>query len=215
MCVESKSKLLATFRCPCCGNFTCMLNAKLLDIRFHENPRLWWWSSSLLTTHAKIGYTSSSFLSFMFCFRFCKAHNMLAMMLDPRCKGLGLVMQYVGKERAFQILGEYDRLILFMFLVCAYKFLNLTNVSERVLYFASESSQSTSLYDLMEIDENMTLSVVKEQLTHFKIKKVIEEECKGSICMVESPWSTLFICRVCRLTNFGYCRFPNSGRKSF
>jgi hypothetical protein len=39
----------------------------------------------------------------------------------------------------------------------------------------------------MEIDENMTLSVVKEQLTHFKIKKVIEEECKGSICMVESP----------------------------
>jgi len=119
MCVESKSKLLVTFRCPCCGNFTCMLNAnKLLDTRFHENPRLWWWSSSLLTMHAKIGYISSSFLSFMFCFRFRKAHNMLAMMLDPRCKGLGLVMQYVGKERAFQILGEYDRLILFMFLVC-------------------------------------------------------------------------------------------------
>jgi hypothetical protein len=33
----------------------------------------------------------------------------------------------------------------------------------------------------MEIDEDMALSVVKEQLTHFKIKKVIEDECKDSL----------------------------------
>ncbi len=102
-------------------------------------------------------------------------------MLDPYCKGLGLVIQYVGKERAFQILGEYDRLILFMFFVCAYKFLNPTNVSERVPNFALESFQSTSLYDFMETDEDMTLSLVKEQLSHFRIKKVIEEECKDPL----------------------------------
>jgi hypothetical protein len=82
---------------------------------------------------------------------------MLAMMLDPCCKGLGLVIQCVGNKRAFQILGEYDKAILFPLLVCAYKFLNPTNVSERVPNFASESSQSTSLYDLMETDEDMTL----------------------------------------------------------
>jgi hypothetical protein len=103
---------------------------------------------------------------------------MLAMMLDPCCKGLGLVIQYVCKERAFQILREYDRAILFSLLVCAYKFLNPTNVSERVPNFASKSSQSTSLYDLMETNEDMALLLVKEQLTHFGIKKVIEEECK-------------------------------------
>jgi hypothetical protein len=48
-----------------------------------------------------------------------KVHNMLAIMLDPRSKGLGLVIDYVGKERTFQIAWEYDRQVLFPFLVCA------------------------------------------------------------------------------------------------
>jgi len=48
------------------------------------------------------------FFSFFLRFQPCKIHNMLALMLDPQYKGLGLVIQYVGKEQAFQILGEYD-----------------------------------------------------------------------------------------------------------
>jgi len=84
------------------------------------------------------------FLSIMLHFQSHKVHNMLTMMLDPRYKGLGLVIQNVGKGRAFQIASEYDRAILFLLLVCAYKFLNPINVSERVPNFASESSQSTS-----------------------------------------------------------------------
>jgi hypothetical protein len=87
---------------------------------------------------------------------------MLTMMLEPHYKGLGLVIQNGGKERALQIASEYDRAILFSLLFCAYKFLNPTNVNERVPNFASESSQSTSFYDLMEIDEDMALLVVKE-----------------------------------------------------
>jgi hypothetical protein len=106
---------------------------------------------------------------------------MLTMMLDPHYKGLGLVIQNVGKERALKIANEYDRAILFPLFVCAYKFLNPTNVSERVHNFASESSQSTSFYDLMEIDKDMALSMVKEQFTDFKIKKGIEEECKDPL----------------------------------
>ncbi len=39
-------------------------------------------------------------LSFMVGFQACRAHNMLAMTLDPHYKGLGLVINYVGKERA-------------------------------------------------------------------------------------------------------------------
>jgi len=58
------------------------------------------------------------------------------MMLDPRYKGLGLVIQYVGKEKAFQIASEYDRAILFLLLVCAYKFLNPTNVNEKLNSYA-------------------------------------------------------------------------------
>jgi hypothetical protein len=34
---------------------------------------------------------------------------MLAMMLNPHCKGLGLVILYVGKEMALQIIDDYDR----------------------------------------------------------------------------------------------------------
>jgi hypothetical protein len=49
------------------------------------------------------------FLSFMLSFQPHKAHNMLAMMLNPHCKGLGLVILYVGKEMALQIIDDYDR----------------------------------------------------------------------------------------------------------
>jgi hypothetical protein len=130
--------------------------------------------------HAKVGYTSFRTFPFIHAlFSILQSSQyILAMMLDPCCKGLGLIIQYVGKERAFQIPGEYDRAILFPLLVCAYKFLNPTNVSERVLNFALESSQSTSLYDLVETDEHMALLVVKEQLTHFKIRKSLKRNAR-------------------------------------
>ncbi len=64
------------------------------------------------------------FLSFMASFQKAKAHNMLAVMLNPCFKGLGLVIQYVGKERTLHIVGEYDCHVLFPFIICAYKYLN-------------------------------------------------------------------------------------------
>jgi hypothetical protein len=48
------------------------------------------------------------FLSFMASFQKANAHNMLAMMLYLHFKGLGLVIQYVGKERTLHIASEYD-----------------------------------------------------------------------------------------------------------
>jgi hypothetical protein len=38
-----------------------------------------------------------------------------------------------------------------------------------------------SLYDIMETNEEMTLSMVKEQLNHYKIKKVNDDECKNPL----------------------------------
>jgi hypothetical protein len=40
--------------------------------------------------------------------------------------------------------------------------------------------EGASLYDLMEIDEKMVLSMVKEQLNHYKIRKVHARKCKNS-----------------------------------
>jgi hypothetical protein len=56
----------------------------------------------------KVVQVLNPLLSFMASFQKAKAQNMLAMMLDPCFKGLGLVIQYVGEERTLHIVGEYD-----------------------------------------------------------------------------------------------------------
>ncbi len=112
------------------------------------------------------------FFSFMLSFQPNKVHNMLAFMLDPQYKGLGLVVWYVGKQMALHIVGEYDIKVLFPFL-CAYKILNLINANERSLdSFTSHNSQITSLYDVMKNDNDMKLLVMKEQFNHFTTKEV-------------------------------------------
>jgi hypothetical protein len=89
----------------------------------------------------------------MLSFQPCKVCNILALMLDPQYKGLGMIIQYVGKQRAFQITNEYDREVLFPLLFCAYKILNPTNANERSsCSYTSHSFQSTSLYDVIESD---------------------------------------------------------------
>ncbi len=109
------------------------------------------------------------FLSFLLSFQEFKAHNMLNMMLDARSKNLRLVIQYVGKEKVALIISEYDMYVLFPLLVHVYKFLNPFTISETVVVVASilvdyevYNFRDGSLYDLMEIDEELVLSMVKE-----------------------------------------------------
>jgi hypothetical protein len=73
------------------------------------------------------------FLSFMLGFQPHKVHSMLVHMLDPRYKGLRLVIDFVDKEQTLQITGTYDKQVLFLLLVCAYKVLNLSDTCERAL----------------------------------------------------------------------------------
>ncbi len=58
------------------------------------------------------------FLSFMFFFQPSKGHNMLALMLDPHYKGLGLVIQYVGKQKVFHVIDKYGRRYYFAISLC-------------------------------------------------------------------------------------------------
>jgi hypothetical protein len=53
-------------------------------------------------------------------------------MLDPHFKGLGPIIQYVGKEKTHLIIGQYDRYVLFSLLVHVYKVLNLFTASKVV-----------------------------------------------------------------------------------
>jgi hypothetical protein len=76
-------------------------------------------------------------------------------------------------------LKDNDKHVLFLLLVYAYKVLNPNDTCEKTpSSFTSQNSQTISLYDCMDTDEDMPLLVVKEQLTHFKVKKVIDDECK-------------------------------------
>jgi hypothetical protein len=54
----------------------------------------------------------------------------------------------------------------------------------------------------MESDKDMAFLVVKEQLTHFKIKKLIGKECKYPLHGGKSMWY-IFRMLVLYLTNFG------------
>jgi len=101
-------------------------------------------------------------LSFMVGFQACRAYNMLAMTLDPCYKGLGLVINYVGRERALGIAGEYDTVVLFLLLVSTYKVLNLNDVGDKGHNTStSQGAQSTCLYDSLNIVKDKALSVVK------------------------------------------------------
>jgi hypothetical protein len=54
----------------------------------------------LMATHAKTSGTNPKPFPFIYgLFSKAKIHNMLAMMLNPHYKGLGLVIQFIDKEK--------------------------------------------------------------------------------------------------------------------
>ncbi len=58
------------------------------------------------------------------------------------------------------IVGEYDHQVLLPLLVFAYNFLNSSDVSAKVPSFRSQNTETITLYDLMEIDEQMKSSMM-------------------------------------------------------
>jgi hypothetical protein len=42
----------------------------------------------------------------MLSFQLNKVHNLLVLMLDPQYKGMGMVIQHVGKQKALQIVSK-------------------------------------------------------------------------------------------------------------
>jgi hypothetical protein len=103
------------------------------------------------------------------------------MILNPHYKGLGLAIQFLGKERALQIVSEYNHQVLFPFLIYAYNFLNPNDACVGASSFTSYNAKPTSLHDLMETNEEITSSVLKKHLNHFRFKKVTKEEPKNPL----------------------------------
>ncbi len=87
----------------------------------------------------------------MFSFQKTKAHSMLCMMLDPHYKGLGLVIQFVGKEKTLQITSEYGCQVLLPLFIFAYNFLNPNDAGVGASNFTCCSAKPTSLCDLWKL----------------------------------------------------------------
>ncbi len=80
-----------------------------------------------------------------------------------------------------QIASEHNCQVLFPLLVFAYNFLNPSDVGVGAFGFTSYIAKPTSIYDLMKTNEKMALSLVKEQLNHFMLKKATKEEVKNPL----------------------------------
>jgi hypothetical protein len=65
----------------------------------------------------------------------------------------------------------------------------------------------------MEINEDMALLVVKKQPTHFRIRKIIEEECQDHL-HVGKPMNNIFLCCIYSSTSVGDCWFSNLSKKN-
>jgi hypothetical protein len=50
------------------------------------------------------------FLAFGIQFDATTAHNMMALMLDPRCKGLKCVTNLIGKDRTQVLMEEWNKI---------------------------------------------------------------------------------------------------------
>jgi hypothetical protein len=91
----------------------------VLDLDFSETQDFDW----EFQVFRQMVQVLNPFLFFMLSFQNNKSHNMLCMMLDRCYKRLGLIIQFVSKEKALQIASEYDHHVLLPLLVSTYNFL--------------------------------------------------------------------------------------------
>jgi hypothetical protein len=91
-----------------------------------------------------LGVLAHFFLSFMEFVTTIGAHNMLALMLDLKFKGLKCVIDFLGHDKAKLLATEYDSKMLIPLLVKCNHFLNLEVTSTCT---STANGPSDSLFD--------------------------------------------------------------------
>jgi hypothetical protein len=79
------------------------MSISLFGLNFNESQDFDGGALGFLVKHAKISGTNPKpiYVFYVF-FPKGKTHNMLCMMLNPHYKGLGLIIQFLGKKRMLQ-----------------------------------------------------------------------------------------------------------------
>jgi hypothetical protein len=114
------------------------------------------------------------FLRFSQQFVLKQAHNMLALMLDPRFKGLEYVIDYVGVAKAKQVVQEYDKKVLIPYLVKVHKFLNLGGSPATTL----EPVPSNNLFGAPASIEEAYEGILIVELSLFRRLSVVHPEAE-------------------------------------
>ncbi len=91
-----------------------------------------------------------------------KAHNMLTLMLDMRCKFLDVMKTFIGKAKVIQMVVKYDNKIWMTLLVVAFQLLNhgidglveLTNIDDNddSIFGVPMTSNEVTLQGLLKND---------------------------------------------------------------
>lgn len=123
------------------------------------------------------------FLSFTVSYSAKHAHNMLALMLDPRYKGLRLVKDYVGRDRALQVVSETDTNALLPCLVTVFKQLNPGSVENApALSPASkDSADENSLFGSTASNDEAIVGHLKAELSLFRRLHIDPKDCENPL----------------------------------
>lgn len=127
--------------------------------------------------------TLAPFLSFTVSYSAKHAHNMLALMLDPRYKGLSLVKDYVGRERALQVVGETDSNALLPCLVTVFKHLNPSSADNAPALSPSskDSFDENSLFGSTASNDEAIVGHLKAELSLFRRLHIDPKECENPL----------------------------------
>jgi hypothetical protein len=123
------------------------------------------------------------FLSFTVSYSSKHAHNMLALMLDPRYKGLSLVKDYVGRERALQVVAETDANALLPCLVTVFKQLNPSSVENAPALSptSKDSVDENSLFGSTASNDEAIVGHLKAELSLFRRLHIDPKECENPL----------------------------------
>lgn len=123
------------------------------------------------------------FLSFTVSYSAKHAHNMLALMLDPRYKGLSLVKDYVGRERALQVVSETDTNSLLPCLVTVFKQLNPSSVENAPALSptSKDSFDENSLFGSTASNDEAIVGHLKAELSLFRRLHIDPKDCENPL----------------------------------
>ena len=109
------------------------------------------------------------FLDFTFKFSKDKAHNMVAIMLDPRYKSLQSISKFMGPQTAKVVVMEYDRLVLLPFLMQVHMHLNpkTATTSSQADAFESLEVDQFSLFGAGASEEEAAEGLLQKELSLF------------------------------------------------